>query len=224
MVTGITVEALAERYPRLYHMAVGDSLESIFRHGLLSTTALLDLFEVQEPAREIIEGRRRPASVPITHPTHGRATIRDQKPMSEKKLAKSLRDGLTPPAWYRRLNDKVFFWLTEKRLETLLNAREYRNTRRLVLTVDSRPLLEVYREKVVLSPMNSGNTSPFAHPRGADTFLPLDRYPFEDRRKRGLEPVVELGVLGGIPDIKTYIISADELSETSVRKRVYERA
>jgi hypothetical protein len=204
-------------------MATGDSLESIFRHGLLSTTALLDLFEIQGPEREVIEDCRRPASVPITHPAHGYATIRDQKPISEKKLAKSLRDGLTPAAWYRRLNDKVFFWLTEKRLETLLNAREYRNTRRLILTVDSRPLLEAYREKVVLSPMNSGNTSPFAHPRGADTFLPLDSYPFEDRRKRGLEIVVELGVLGGIPDVKQYVISADEVSEESVRRRVYER-
>ena len=42
----LTPEYLAQRWPRLYHMAEAGSWESVKRHGLLSTTALLDLFEV----------------------------------------------------------------------------------------------------------------------------------------------------------------------------------
>ena len=39
-------DLLIELYPRLYHMAHAGSWPMIQRHGLLSTTALLDLFEI----------------------------------------------------------------------------------------------------------------------------------------------------------------------------------
>jgi hypothetical protein len=62
----------------------------------------------------------------IHHPRYGTAVIRDQKPMSDGGLVRALQDGLKPRDWYRILNKKVFFWLTRERLETLVNAREYR--------------------------------------------------------------------------------------------------
>ena len=52
--------------------------------------------------------------------------------------------------------------------------------------------------------MNTGCTRPMPFPRGRDTFLSLDEYPYEERRKRGLEPVVELSILGGVPDIAEF--------------------
>jgi Family of unknown function (DUF7002) len=75
------VAALIEKYPLVYHMAAVRSWSSIQHHGLLSTTAILDLFEVKADCREAIESRKRPESVVITHPQHGTATIRDQKPI-----------------------------------------------------------------------------------------------------------------------------------------------
>jgi Family of unknown function (DUF7002) len=42
----ITPEEFANHYPCLYHMAEANIWPSIEKHGLLSTTALLDLFEV----------------------------------------------------------------------------------------------------------------------------------------------------------------------------------
>jgi hypothetical protein len=48
-------ERLASRYPVLFHMAEDGSWESIRERGLLSTSALLDLFEVEAEERFAIE-------------------------------------------------------------------------------------------------------------------------------------------------------------------------
>lgn len=204
---GITTEGLAAEFPKLYHMAEEGSWDSIRRHGLLSTSALLDLFEVRGAARTAIESCHRPESVPIKHPVHGTAVIRDQKPMSDKGLEKALLDGLTPRQWYELLNRQVFFWVREQRLRTLLAARAYRDKRHLVLTIDTARLLARHAERIVLSPYNSGATKPNPFPRGRDTFLPMQQYPYLDWRKaRGRQnAVVELAVLRGVPDIVEFI-------------------
>src|ERR1022692_4480653 len=101
-------ELLIQLYPRFYHMAHAGSWPTIQRHGLLSTTALLDLFEVNGERRSALESRVRPKSEEILHPAHGRALLRDQKPLNEKKLAGALDDDLSPRDWYHVLNRKVF--------------------------------------------------------------------------------------------------------------------
>jgi len=138
MVNGITIDELSGRFPLLYHMAQLESWLSVERHGLLSTTALLDLFEKRGDERFRIESCHRPESIPICHPVHGRAVIRDQKPMSDPSVRKALAgSGLEPSDWYRELNSRVFFWLTEERLDRLMNARAYRHQRHHVLVVDT---------------------------------------------------------------------------------------
>jgi len=104
----MTKEELILHYPRLSHMAEDGSWESIKRFGLLSTTALLDLFEIDGSRRTAIESQRRPDSVPIRHCRHGTAVIRDQKPMNDSALIGCL-EGMTTSAWYQLLNGKVFF-------------------------------------------------------------------------------------------------------------------
>src|SRR5690349_1615645 len=99
---------LISNYPFAYHMAESGTWESIRKHGLLSTLALLDLFEINGQKRNEIFARRRPESVTITHPKHGRAVIRDQKPMSESALGKCLDPILTAAKWYMILNRRVF--------------------------------------------------------------------------------------------------------------------
>ena len=117
---------LARRFPRLYHMAADGSWPSIAERGLLSTTALLDLFEVLEPRRSEIEAPAEPESVVLEHPQHGQVTIRDNKPLLESRLKGCLLDGVTTEEWYRLLNRRVFFWPTRKRVDTLLGAAAYR--------------------------------------------------------------------------------------------------
>jgi hypothetical protein len=206
---GVTPKELAELYPRLYHMAEVGSWENIVKHGLLSTSALLDLFEINVEERRNIESQRRERSYEIKHAVHGRAVIRDQKPIIESKLQTSLQD-CTLEEWYELLNGRVFFWLIKERLNTLLSAREYRGKPHLVLTLDTRTLAEHYIESITLSPMNTGNTLPFAHPRGKATFSRMQDYPYQERLKRGpYYTVVELAVEGGVYDIARYTICVD---------------
>jgi hypothetical protein len=209
---GVTPTELAEHYPVLYHMAEADSWQSISEHGLLSTSALLTLFEVDGATRQEIECRKRVRSIEIRNPTIGRAVIRDQKPIIESKLQTSLQD-CSLEEWYRLLNCRVFFWLTVERLATLLSAREYRNKPHTILTLDTLSLVKDYEASITLSPMNSGNTLPIAHPRGLKTFSKMKDYPFKERLKRGpYYTVVELAVEGGVKNIVNYTIRVDVMT------------
>jgi hypothetical protein len=207
----VTPKELSAVYPRLYHMAEAGSWESISKHGLLSTSSLLTLFEIQGNDRRNIERQRRAESIRIEHKEFGSAVIRDQKPIIETKLKAALSD-YTLEEWYVLLNEQVFFWLTTSRLQTLLAARAYRNKPHLILTLDTLPLVTTHEQEIWLSPMNSGNTLPFAHPRGRDTFRKMNEYPFQERLKRGPDyTVVELAVKGGVTDIRKYVLLAESM-------------
>ena len=194
------VERLISRYPTLYHMAEDGSWESIQRHGLQSTSALLDRFEVEGEERFAIESVRRPEIVRVEHPEHGIAFVRDNKPMQEKSLERCLV-GMTPREWYEHLNRRVFFWVEWKRLLKLLGARAYKDRPHLVLEVDTAELLDRHAERVTLSPINSGATFAMRPaPRGHDTFRRIADHP------EG-KPVVELAVDYAVPDIADFVLS-----------------
>ena len=214
---GITLQLVSELHPRLYHMASDGSWPSISRHGLLSTSALLDLYEVTGERRVALESRHRPEMVEIHHPVHGGAHIRDQKPMTDRSLGRALAgSGLTPAGWYRLLNHRVFFWTTEERLRRMLGAAPYRAAYHTVLTIDTRRLLDRYHDRVTLSPINSGATLPYPWPRDASTFQPLESFPYERYRMRrpSRAVIVELAVDRAIPDISELVVD--------VRRRRYE--
>lgn len=218
---GINAEDFVRHYPRLYHMAQDGAWGSIRQRGLLSTTALLDLFQVNGDLRHQIESCHRPKSITITHPEHGTAVIRDQKPMHESALLKCLRN-MTPREWYELLNRKSFFWVTEERVRHLLAARMYRSSTHTVITVDAASLLKVHQDKIMLSPINSGSTLYNASPRGADTFLSFADYPFEDRKKKaGLaRAVAELAVDYSVPDVSKHVIRVERRNGGRVVERL----
>lgn len=202
----LTPEALAHRCPRLYHMAEEGSWVSIQQHGLLSTTALLDLFEVPAEQRYALEAQRRPESVPIHNPTHGTAWIRDNKPINETVLRRTL-EGMTEEEFYRTLNSRVFFWVSTDRLDRLRNAPPYRNRRHDILELDTAALLERHYERVELCHLNSGAVHPAAnYPRGAGTFAPIESYPYGERQLVSNEPVVEVTILYALPDVRDFVI------------------
>jgi len=193
--------------PTLYHMAARGSWPLIQSHGLLGTRALLDLFEVQGPEREAILSHRRPDGVRLTHPRYGEATVRDQKPMSDRGLESCLQDGMQPAEWYRLLNERAFLSLSRKRLLRLLQARPYREDEHDVIEVASAPLVEAYRDRITLAPINTGFTARYPAPRGSGTFLPIADYPYAHwraKRAKG-ERVVELAVSPGVPDIRRFV-------------------
>lgn len=206
-------------------MAEAGSWPSIRKNGLLSTTALLDRFGLKGSARQDIEARRRPDSVVLHTQAMGSATIRDQLPMTDKGLERCLKNGLTPSAWYRVLNSKVFFWFTPDRLQRLLNAGTYRMNEHDVLEVDAAALLSVYEKSAWFCPMNSGCTKPFAHPRGKDTFRRRRKYPYaawKAVRPRG-ERVVELAIDYAVPDIAEYVIRVRRMKASTTLRTLFER-
>lgn len=202
----LTADYIAERWPRLYHMAEAGSWSSIQRHGLRSTTALLDLFQINGLERDTIEAARRPESVRIDHPIHGTAWIRDNKPINETVLRRTLV-GISEPDWYRSLNSRVFFWLSEDRLTRLRNAPPYRNRPHDILVLNTMGLLSAHAADVELSPLNSGAVHPAAnYPRGAQTFQPISCYPWSDRiAVSPAEPIVELTVRYMVPDARSLV-------------------
>lgn len=221
--TDSELEELLKDCPQLYHMAERGSWPSMLLHGLLSTSSLLDLYGIEGEDRDEIEACHRPQSMPIDSPDLGAAVIRDQKPMSDADLVRCLKDGLTPIDWYKTLNSKVFFWLTEERLLRLLGARAYRFSEHDVLVLNTRSLVEANYDKIWFCPMNSGNTKPFAHPRGNDTFRRIDDYPYADwkkKRKKG-ERVVELCVDGGVQDIVDHVIEVRRMRGGDVINILY---
>ena len=177
----LTPEVFVSRYPQLYHVAESGSWPSIERRGLLSTTALLDLFQASGDKRIAIESRRRSTSITICHPEHGLAVVRDQKPLNEAKLRRALVN-LEPAEWYAELNRRVFFWPTLKQVRSLLQARPYRDRVHTVITVDSALLLARHLEHTELSPINSGATLFNPAPRGRGTFVPLLAIPMNGGR------------------------------------------
>ena len=204
--------------PVLYHMAERGSWPSIRRHGLLSTSALLDLFGVDDETRVALEARRRPQGVVLDHPERGHAVVRDQKPMDDRGLRQCLQDGLTPEDWYRILNARVFFWLTRSRLIRLLTAKPYRDQEHDVLELDAAALVRAYLSQITLSPINSGATKPFPASRGKRTFLPVPDYPYAAwrmKRPKG-ERAVELAVTGGVPDIERFVTRVSVMRGTEV--------
>ena len=177
-------------------MAEGGSWGRIQTQGLLSTSALLDHFEVKEPERRRIESEWRRNRITLEEG----ATIQDQRPMPQKALQNVLKD-MTPTQWYRLLNGKTFFWTTKERLRKMLNAEAYRNDSHDVITVDTCKLVERHQEQITLSRINSGSTNGQAR-RGSRTFKTIEEYP-PIRRKTD---VAELTVAYHVPHIVDFAV------------------
>ena len=203
------INDLIDNYPYLYHMAEPNSWPNIKKHGLWSTTALLDMCDIQGMQRNTIESNIRPQSVVINDEKYGHIVIRDQKPLSERKLL-GLLDNIDPRQFYVLLNQRTFFWVNEDRLVALLKSRTYRSKAHDVLIVDTKKLVKKYEAKITLCKINSGATIYNNGRRGTNTFKRIKEYPFNEyKRTRGKDAIVELAVDYGIPDIKDYVVQVD---------------
>ena len=146
--------------------------------------------------------------------------------MADASLRRCLSDSLTPSDWYRMLNARVFFWLTEERLRRLLKAGSYASSSHDVLAVETRPLIKHYHESITLAPINTGNTRPYPQPRGRATFSSIEDYPYGAwaTKRKGKDPVVELAVMGGIIDIERFTIDVKEMRGADVTRTIWTRS
>jgi hypothetical protein len=209
LVTDQELEEFLQNSRKLYHMAEFESWPSIRDRGLLSTTAILDLYSVQGEERRQIEEVRRPASVTLKHKTLPPIVIRDQLPMTDAALTPCLQDGLTPRDWYLLLNRRVFFWPSKERLTRLLGAKAYRDKKHDILEVDSSSLVRDYRDDITLSPINSGSTLFNPQPRGKQTFSRIADYPYAARPKDNR--LAELAIDHSVRDISAHVTKVVEM-------------
>jgi hypothetical protein len=198
----------------IYHLAEAANWRSIQLHGLLSTSALLDLTALPKKERDRYEQHHRPDHTELTGGIH----IRDQKPMPAEALRRCLVD-LTPAEWYRLLNGKVFFWLDPNRLNRQRGACEQRA--QIVLIVDTAQLMSRHADQVSLCPINSGNARRKPAVRGKSTFVPYAEWVksgwsseargLGTHGRAGSQSPVELTVEGVIRDIMECIIDVEQL-------------
>lgn len=204
---------LIHTYPFLFHMAEYGSLDSIKKHGLLSITALLELFEITGNERFAIESCHRPRPVTIRHKEHGTAIIRDQKPMNDSMLSKCLDDKLTPGDWYRIINSMVFFWATKERLITFLSAPAHKDRMQTILMVRTKILVERHRDKIRLCTINSGCTRSIDHRRGLYTFKTIEDFDYAEsvKKRRKKNALAEVSVRYSVPDIAEMIVEVNHV-------------
>ena len=214
-----TIEGIINRYPVLFHMAELNSWPSVHRYGLMSTSALLDLYETTGPFRAKIESQWRPKSVQLTHPTYGTAIVRDQLPMPEDKLSDCLVD-MTTREWYELINGKTFFWPEETPLGWMLKAAPYRAREHAVIVVSTKELLSHHAGIVTLSAINSGSVYPakatgLPRPRGQNTFQSIRDYtaPW----------VSELAVEYSVPNIADLAIRVEARQGQRSRRVIWSR-
>src|SRR5919109_2089708 len=119
---------------QVFHLAEAANWQSIQQHGLLSTSALLDLAGVRGEKGARFKREHRPTHTELPNGVQ----VRDQKPMPPRALARCLI-GMSPAEWYQLINSKVFFWLDPDRLDRQRRACEPRP--QVLLVVDTQRLL-----------------------------------------------------------------------------------
>lgn len=134
--------------------------------------------------------------------------IRDQIPL--KFLDHVLEEDTTREEFLHLLDSRVFFWATEERLMRLLRGRMYRNTPQVVLSVDTRSLIEAYGHVIEVSPYNTGSAHvPSAPRRGRSVFRRLDDFDYDGwraKRRKADAAVAEVTIPGAVPDIFDHVV------------------
>ncbi len=195
---------LCKLHPNIYHMAEVGTWDSIRTLGLMSTSAVLEHFNLPLEDRARIESSHRPNKIKIGPSSSDCIVLRDQIPMPPERLRRALANQTTIEEWYSTINSKVFFWAQEERLYRLLNARHYRNLEHDVLTIDAGKFISAYKDSIWLCHMNSGNTFPMAVARDKSIFKRIIDYPVNGKGNP-IKKIVELTVDYKIPDIAKYV-------------------
>lgn len=205
----------AARLTRVYHLADAVNWPSIQHEGLHSARALMARAGLAGTELERLERTQRLTQVTLP----SGALLRDQRPIPATALTRCLV-GMSAADWYAMLNARVFFWFDPARLNRQRAACGAR--RQVVLTVDAVALVAAHRERVAVTPINTGNARRNPAARGAATFVPYacwaergwasEAEALGTRARPRAHAPVELTVLGSVPDALTFVTRAEVLA------------
>jgi hypothetical protein len=217
---------LVELYDEAVHVTAAGNADGILRNGLLSTVRLLDVFEVDAETRGVVCTRPRQQSVELVHDVHGKASVRDQRPLNVKRLGGALTGGMSVGEWLELLDTFVFFWPCRQKAAHLLGRSTYANLEHDVLTVPTSALIARHQDGLRLTRINTGSTRPVAFPRGRDTFMPLEDERLTARLLRGRRDraVAEIVVSDWTPEIRDLVVRVERWRGPTPLEVLWERA
>lgn len=201
----------------VYHLAEASNWSSIQQLGLLSASELIRASGMAASARARLERTQRLTHTELPSGVH----IRDQRPMPPSALAACLI-GLAPADWYALVNARVFFWLDADRLNRQRAACKSQARAQVVLSIRTAGLLDAHRDRVAVTPINTGNARRMPARRGAASFVPYATWVqtgWESesaalgtpRRKRSHRPV-EVTVAVSVPNAMRLVVKVSRLS------------
>jgi hypothetical protein len=160
------------RFPpsSFYHWAEPVNLPSIRQHGLLSTERLISLAGLNDAKKNDLLSQHRPHRVELPNGI----VIRDQTPMPPDLLTKALTPGVSPSDWYRLLNGFIFLWGSFERAER--HRAAFGRSSQVLLVFDAALLLAEFGDRVLVSPINSGNARRRPAPRSPRLFVPYHEW------------------------------------------------
>lgn len=187
-------EALFERFPYLFRLAMRGAEDGIRSHGLLTA------HQIAERAGLSLPTTPRPSAIRRELPEGTVAWITDNGPLTFAKLNPCLDHGLTPEDWLALLNDRVLFWPDAKTGPGNLKARRRFGYASEWQVYDSRRLLMPVWDHVEIAPINTGWTLHRPARRGGATSAKAADTDFDGwrgaRGKKTPDVVKEIAVPG----------------------------
>lgn len=172
------IEVFVKKRPTLYHLTDKRNLEHILAEGFKSTKALVEEAKLKN-GKEFLTSRR-PDHYELK--TDKKSTfIRDQQPISEKVLRRSLEEGCSYEDFLLILNSRIFFWPTLSRLWK--HYKRYVEEKPVIIHLPTEEIFGLNMNPL-FSRLNSGATRCSSHwdgnapERGFNTFLPAKDFEY----------------------------------------------
>lgn len=174
----MTIKQFTDRHPYVYHLTDQTNYNAILSgKRFLSTKDIVELSDIANP-NEFLRGKRfNHETIKIGDTDY---KIRDQRPISEVVLARSLTDNWTNGDFIHHLNSRVFFWPNLNRLSR--HYERYKNENPVIFRFNSADILNLHPDAEFCR-LNSGATrcnsylGGNAPERGPNTFLTANNYP-----------------------------------------------
>jgi len=193
----MTAAEFITRHPVLYHRTPVVNAAGIARHGLLSVSALLKLYDVSAKMAVAIELHRAKVGIvvppPTEYPDWPPILIGDQHQINPPQMAAAL-DGVTPEDWRAELNARVFFWPTLERLA--VHQKTYAARPSILFEIDTAKLLAHHGDRLRVARINTGFFRRKPAKRGRDTYQRLEDFKHDAKNR-----IAEVSVLDGVPDL-----------------------
>jgi hypothetical protein len=202
---------------KVFHVVDAANWASIQQNGLLSTDALLRRGKFPIEIESQVRGYRR-SGIELPDGTY----IRDQSPMPPTALSKCLDADLQPSDWYTLINEHVFFWIDQNRVER--HCQALRRRRQIIMIFNAASLVAAYKSVAYVTPFNIGSATRKPAQRGLRTLVPVAQWcesgwarealPNIQPRRTRHKPS-ELIIRQGVLDWKAHLIDTQEVPISS---------